>query len=87
MRKKSKSLRRKNTKKSRKRSSKARKSSPKLKKSKGCFRSNQSKYLSRPGPPYPAQDCKNYSHLGNDGYYYKSVPDKNGRYRWVKIKE
>ena len=54
-----------------------------LRKSK-CHMSNKSKYLKRPGPPYPAQDCKNRIRLGNDHLYYKSKPDKNGIYKWVK---
>ena len=49
-----------------------------------CHMSNKSKYLKRPGPPYPAQDCKNRIRLGNDHLYYKSKPDKNGIYKWVK---
>ena len=49
--------------------------------------SNKSKYSQRPGPPYPAQSCKNRIKLGNDHLYYKSKADKNGIYKWVKIKE
>ena len=43
------------------------------------------KYASRPGPPHPAQECKNKTKFGNDGHKYKSSPDKNGRYRWKKV--
>lgn len=77
MKKRSKSLKRKSRKRSRSKS----------KKSKGCFMSSKTKYMTRPGPPFPAQDCKNYRKLGNDGYFYVSKPDKNKIYRWVKIKE
>ena len=74
----------KSPKKSRKR--KSLKSRRSFKKSKGCFMSSRTKYRVRPGPPYPAQDCKNRRMIGNDRFYYKSNPDKNGTYRWVKIK-
>jgi ADP-heptose:LPS heptosyltransferase len=60
---------------------------PLCKKSKSCSMSSRSKYRTRPGPPYPAQDCKNRKMLGNDRFYYKSKPDKNGIYKWIKIKE
>ena len=51
----------------------------------GCFQVFNKKYASRPGPPFPAQECKNHLKLGNDGEYYKSLADVNGRYRWVKV--
>ena len=51
----------------------------------GCFQISNKKYASRPGPPFPAQECKNHLKQGNDGEYYKSLPDVNGRYRWVKV--
>lgn len=74
-----------------KKKSKLRKKSPKKSKKKNqtsssdCKKSSQKKYRSRPGPPYPAQNCKNKSKKGNDGNKYKSKPNKNGIYRWVKI--
>ena len=43
------------------------------------------KYTNRPGPPHPAQQCKNATKFGNDGHKYKSLPDKNGTYRWKKV--
>jgi len=71
-----------------KRKSPKRKSSKRSRKrSKGCVMSSRSKYRTRPGPPYPAQDCKNRKMLGNDRFYYKSKPDKNGIYKWIKIKD
>ena len=50
-----------------------------------CRKSDKTKYLNRPGPPYPAQDCQNLSKVGNDGLKYISKPDKNGTYKWVKL--
>ncbi len=44
------------------------------------------KYKTRKGPPYHAKDCKNLVKLGNDGMKYVSSPDKNGVYKWIKIK-
>lgn len=46
----------------------------------------------RPSPPYHANDIKNIIIEGQeidengDYYEYKSVPDKNNTYHWVKIK-
>ena len=53
--------------------------------SKDCKKSHTKKYKIRPGPPYPAQDCKSHVKKGNDKLYYKSVPDKNGVYKWKNI--
>ena len=50
-----------------------------------CEKSNLKKYRSRPGPPYPAQNCKNKSKKGNDGEVYRSSPNKNGIFTWKKI--
>jgi hypothetical protein len=41
--------------------------------------------VNRPGPPYPAQNCKNHVKKGNDGNKYKSTSDKNGIYKWKKL--
>ena len=65
--------------------SRARKSSSNKSTAGGCFQISNKKYASRPGPPFPAQECKNHLKQGNDGEYYKSLPDVNGRYRWVKV--
>lgn len=70
---------------SRKRVSRKRKTSRQKTPNRGCSRSFQSKYITRPGPPYPAQDCKNRVLLGNDREYYESSPDINGIYKWKKI--
>lgn len=42
------------------------------------------KYVSRPSPAYPAQECRGKLKIGNDDNLYKSVPDKNGVYKWKK---
>jgi hypothetical protein len=75
--------------KSKSRKSKSRKSKSKinnLKKQSICKEiTNISKYVSRPGPPYKAQDCKNIEIKGNNGKMYISLPNKNGVYRWVPV--
>jgi hypothetical protein len=67
-----KSIKRKSKSKSRKRKSKCKKSSIK-------------KYRSRPGPPYPAQNCQYSIRAGNDGNIYRSIPNKNGVFSWKKV--
>jgi hypothetical protein len=49
-----------------------------------CIEQITSKYTKRGSPPYPAMDCKNRVMLGNDENVYKSKPDKNGTYKWIK---
>ena len=51
-----------------------------------CMRSTLAKYATRPGPPYPANDvhCHGKNKLGNDGKWYRSVPDKRGIHTWKK---
>ena len=56
-----------------------------ISKEKKCKKSSIKKYISRPGPPYPAQDCKNKTKSGNDGNKYRSSPNKNGIFRWKKL--
>jgi hypothetical protein len=48
-----------------------------------CERQTAKKYTSRKSPPYPANKCCGEQKKGNDGNTYTSVPDKNGRCRWV----
>jgi hypothetical protein len=50
-----------------------------------CSKSPNAKYANRPGPPYPAQNCKSMRKVGNDGLLYVSKPDKNGIYKWYKV--
>lgn len=40
------------------------------------------KYSSRPSPPYPANEHCGETMKGNDGRMYTSVPDKNKVCRW-----
>jgi len=49
-----------------------------------CIEQFTAKYTKRGSPPYPAMDCKNRVMLGNDENVYKSKPDKNGTYKWIK---
>lgn len=55
------------------------------KKVKSCTRQTTSKYLSRPSPPYPANECCGEEFEGNDGNMYISKIDKNGICKWVKV--
>ena len=55
-----------------------------LKKKMPCVRSYQKKYTSRNSPPYPANECKNTTKIGNDGTLYESRRASNGVHRWVK---
>lgn len=50
-----------------------------------CASISTKKYTDRPGPPYPANDCKLKRKRGNNGYWYKSEPDKNKVFRWKKV--
>ena len=50
-----------------------------------CKKSNLKKYVTRPGPPFPAQKCRGLIKHGNDNILYKSVASKNGIYKWQKI--
>ncbi len=48
-----------------------------------CAKSERKKYVERPGPPYPAQNCKKGARrLGNDGARYVNKEDKIGRLAW-----
>ncbi len=51
----------------------------------GCSKQSQSKYASRPSPPYPANNCVGRSLKGNDGRMYVSKLASNGIGRWVPI--
>lgn len=43
-----------------------------------------SKYQNRPSPAYPAQEFCGKKRKGNDGNFWKSVPDKNGVCHWKR---
>ena len=49
----------------------------------GCVKQTDSKYLSRPSPPYHANDCKDKVLKGNDNKLYLSKRMNNNSYRWV----
>jgi hypothetical protein len=54
----------------------------------GCTEQSNKKYSTRPGPPYPANLCRDEVKTGNDGLRYKSVGAmREGKryYKWVKI--
>jgi hypothetical protein len=46
-------------------------------------RQTNKKYTTRPSPPFSAQDFCGKRKKGNDGNWWVSTPDKNGRCRWV----
>lgn len=54
------------------------------KKVRGCEPQTLKKYVTRPSPPYPANECCGRTLAGNDGARYVSVPNKNGVCRWVR---
>jgi hypothetical protein len=49
-----------------------------------CKEIKTKKYQERNSPPYSAMDCKNKIKKGKDGTY-KSTPDKNNIFKWIKI--
>ena len=54
----------------------------------GCKKQSTKKYASRPGPPYPANLCRDQHRMGNDGRMYASTrAKKQGRayYKWTKV--
>ena len=50
-----------------------------------CRKETSFKYKSRRSPRYSANKCKSLKKIGNDGKLYKSVPNKSGVYRWIKV--
>ena len=55
------------------------------KKSRGCTQQKAKKYMDRPSPAFPANECCGQTKLGNDGDMYVSRADKNGRCSWKKL--
>ena len=47
-----------------------------------CSKQSLKKYVSRPGPPYPVQECKGKTKKGNNGKMYISTADKRSIYKW-----
>jgi len=55
---------------------------------KDCKESSRAKYKGRPGPPIPANDCKEGEiKKGNNGKKYIAKKTKKGYLRWVKVEE
>lgn len=50
-----------------------------------CVKQATKKYKSRPGPAFPANECKGKKKLGNDKKYYISKKNKKGVYTWKKM--
>jgi hypothetical protein len=57
----------------------------KEKKSSGCTQQKAKKYMDRPSPSFPANECCGQEKVGNDGVMYVSRADKNGRCSWKKV--
>ena len=62
---------------------KSKKGTAKYGKDRGCTKQTSPKYMNRPSPPYPANNCRGKTMVGNDGKMYESKYAKNG-YRWQK---
>ena len=58
-----------------------------VKAARGCTLQTVKKYQDRPSPPYPANECHDERMTGNDGLLYVSKGDKNGIYKWVKVRD
>lgn len=58
-----------------------------VKEARGCTLQTVKKYQDRPSPPYPANECHDERMTGNDGLLYVSKGDKNGIYKWVKVRD
>lgn len=50
-----------------------------------CEKLMTKKYSTRPGPPFPAQECRGQVRQGNDSHMYKSEMAANGVYRWKRV--
>ena len=50
-----------------------------------CVKETNFKYRIRRTPRYSANKCKSKKKIGNDGSLYKSVSNKKGVYRWIKV--
>ena len=50
-----------------------------------CTEQFTKKYTSRPGPPYPANQCCGLDSRGNDNQMYKSTRNSNGVCTWKPI--
>lgn len=50
-----------------------------------CTLQTGAKYTRRPGPPFPANECRGQRKIGNNGRWYVSKPDQRGVHRWVKV--
>jgi hypothetical protein len=51
-----------------------------------CTKQTQKKYLTRPSPPFPANECCGQIMMGNDGQQYVSQPNVTGVCRWKLVK-
>ena len=52
-----------------------------------CRKETSRKYIKRKSPSYSANKCKHMRKKGNNGKMYKSVSNKRGIYRWIKLRK
>lgn len=53
-----------------------------------CIKQTTKKYMTRPSPPYSANDCPDTKMKGNDGKIYISIPTyTTGIYKWYPYSE
>jgi hypothetical protein len=53
----------------------------------GCVKQTDKKYTSRPGPPFPANECCGETMMGNNGKQFISKANVKGICAWKEIKE
>ena len=53
----------------------------------GCVKQTVKKYTSRPGPPFPANECCGETMMGNNGKQFISRANVKGICAWKEIKE
>ena len=52
-----------------------------------CRKETNRKYIKRKSPSYSANKCKYMKKKGFNNILYKSVPNKKGVFRWIKVKK
>jgi hypothetical protein len=60
---------------------------PKAKSRRGCVQQSTKKYVERPSPSYPANECCGQVMRGNDGIMYISKANVKGICQWKPFKQ
>ena len=58
---------------------------PVVKNRRACVEQTSKKYVTRPGPPFPANQCAGQTKVGNDGKSWKSIPNVNDVFQWKPV--